>query len=138
MEFKEFDWKVSAVVEFMVPEAQLLIKLAKTHYDDVCQAAGLSRDEGGLVNGFLARLIMFHAVAEPAIRAVWTFDRFDLSLKVLEMLDMFRHRNAPGDAEDQVLGARLALRLQGVCTKINREYERVHREQDLKDKEKSS
>lgn len=128
MKFESFDYKVSAELTFARAEYLALIDLAKAHYDDKCREAGLvigehgQHGEVGRVNGFLAQLRLFPSCAE-ATTVVWTSDKVDLTLKILEMRWTFY----PAGAE-RAMCDRLNSELFDAFDKIRTEYARLTKE----------
>lgn len=78
MKIEGWRYDVKVWMEFTGEEVDCLILRAKNHYDYKCQAAGMSCEEGGFSNGFIAQLKMFPGPA------AWTSDQLDTALKVLE------------------------------------------------------
>jgi hypothetical protein len=84
-----FAYKVGVEVKFTKPEINLMIKLAKSHYDNTCQLAGMTCAESGDKNGFLAQLKLFTGHAH-----IWQFHEFDLTAKILEPYRLFEAQDA--------------------------------------------
>ena len=83
-EFIEFSYEVKATVTFTRKEYEFLIEAAKSHYDEVCKAAGLAiGEQDSKENGFLAQLRLF-PTDKAFTKVVWPFRNFDISMKILE------------------------------------------------------
>jgi len=124
MKFKEFSYKVEAVVTFTKAEAEVLVTLANHHYDSTCVASGLSSGEShpkvgtAATNGFLAQLKLFPG------STVWSFRNFDLALKVLEGRGICDRAGILTKTQAFAAG-RLNTELNAMCDALNAEYTRL-------------
>jgi hypothetical protein len=118
---KGFHYDVELEVSFTIEEASALCELAKLHYDDTCRAAGMLISDGAQKNGFLARLTMF---PPRSLTVNWTFDKFDLTAKILEQLPWVLRANR---SKWQVLEP-LTTQVLVALRVIAREYDRLNKE----------
>jgi hypothetical protein len=117
MEFKGYTYKVSAEVKFTKQETELLVELAKGHYDGACKLAGCAIGaDGARENGFIAQLVLFPS----KLPIVWAFREFDLTMKVLEQ------RRYLNDTEKRKIVDGLAERIGDVMEGIGSEAARLN------------
>jgi hypothetical protein len=74
---------VKAYISFTAADIELLMSLAKRHYDYKCKAAG---ECGGFIYGLNNQLIFARAqgTAQPVILDAWSFGECDRAAKICE------------------------------------------------------
>jgi hypothetical protein len=110
MKLGEFDYKISRQVEFTKKELDLLLRMARGHYDFICQDAASVANAPGRKNGFLTVATLFKG------QHFWTFDKFDITAKILEQ------RHLPPYVKDLKLTTSLFMKMMEAMDSINDEY----------------